>query len=192
MDKIKREHIEGANSVYAAEVEQLDISAGRIIASLEKLNIDDNTIVIFTSENGGVSANTSNNPLRAGKGTFYEEGIRTPYCMKWPGIIKSGTVSDLPVSGVDLMPAFAKITSVSLPENQPVEGQSIIPILKGEDFDSSRSLFFHFPLCLGSGGKDKVLPTYDGQEHYWRALPLSVIIHNDWKLIYYYDDEPLL
>lgn len=186
-DKIKREHIENANPVYAAEVEQLDISTGRIIASLENLNLDDNTIVIFTSDNGGVSGITSNNPLRAGKGTYYEGGIRTPYCMKWPGVIKPGSVSDIPISGVDLMPTFAEVAYVSLPENQPVDGQSLVPILKDKLFDKSRSLFFHFPLYLGSGGKDNVLPTYDGQENYWRAVPLSVIINNDWKLIYYYE-----
>jgi arylsulfatase A-like enzyme len=171
--------------VYAAEVEQVDISVGRVLDKLKEIGLEDNTIVIFTSDNGGLSTVTSNAPLRAGKGTFYEGGIRVPFCIKWPGVTKAGTRTDIPVIGVDLMPTFADIAHAALPENQPVDGKSFVPILKGEPFDRERPIFFHFPLYLGGNGP--VLPSYDGMENYWRAVPSSVIMSGDWKLIYYYE-----
>lgn len=186
-NKKETNKIEGPDPVYAAEVEQIDMSVGRIMAHLKELKIEDNTIVIFTSDNGGSTSHTSNLPLKAGKGTFYEGGIRTPFCIKWNNVIKPEQVSDIPVSGVDLMPTFAEIASAPLPQNQPIDGTSILPLLTDKPFDLTRSLFFHFPLYLGGGGASKVLPAYDGQENYWRAVPLSVIIKGDWKLIYYYE-----
>ena len=90
----------GQNPVYAAEIEQVDLNVGRIINKLEELDLDKNTVIIFTSDNGGVSEWTSNLPLRAGKGTFYEGGIRVPFCVKWPGLVKPGTETDVPVPTV--------------------------------------------------------------------------------------------
>lgn len=188
-NKIKQRNLDNVKPAYAAEVEQLDISLGRINDVLKQLNLESNTIVIFASDNGGVSNNTSNKPLRAGKGTFYEAGIRTPCCIKWPGTIMAGGVSEIPVIGIDFMPTFAELANVPLPKTQPVDGRSIVQILKGEKFDSSRAIYFHFPLYLGSGGLDKVLPSYHGISNYWRAVPLSVIIKDNWKLIYYYEYE---
>lgn len=173
--------------VYAAEVEQVDLSVGRVLNKLKKTGLDDNTIVIFTSDNGGLSSVTSNEPLRAGKGTLYEGGIRVPFCIKWPGVTKPGSETDIPITGVDFMPTFAEIASAKLPQNQPVDGNSFLPVLKGEPFDWERPLFFHFPLYLG--GRVEVLPSFDGEENYWRAVPSSVIMSGDWKLIYYYEYE---
>ena len=173
--------------VYAAEVEQVDISVGRVLNKLKELSLEDNTVVIFTSDNGGLLSVTDNAPLRAGKGTYYEGGIRVPFCIKWPGVTKSGSETDIPVTGVDFMPTFAEIASTELPQNQPVDGNSFVPVLKGEPFDRDRPLFFHFPLYLGGYGK--VLPSFDGEENYWRAVPSSVIMAGNWKLIYYYEYE---
>ena len=174
--------------VYAAEIEQIDISVGRVLNKLKELKLEKNTIVIFSSDNGGVSDMTSNLPLRAGKGTFYEGGIRTPMCIRWTGIIKPGSVTDFPVTGIDFMPTFAEITSSELPKNQPVDGISFLPLLKGERFENNRSMFFHFPLYLG-GSKDAVLPSWRGEKDYWRAVPSTTIMSGDWKLIYYYEYE---
>ncbi len=178
-------------AVYAAMIEQLDISTGRVLAALKALQLEENTMVIFTSDNGGLSDYTSNYPLRAGKGTFYEGGIRTPFAVRWPEVIQPGSYSDIAVNGVDLMPTFAEMASLPLPESQPVDGASILPILRGEEdqFDRNRSMFFHFPLYLGGGGSDSVLPVHDGPENYWRAVPLSVIMQGDYKLINYYEYE---
>ncbi|WP_338393090.1 sulfatase [Fulvitalea axinellae] len=175
------------NPVYAAEVEQIDRSVGRISEALAELGLEENTLLIFTSDNGGVSANTSNLPLRAGKGTFYEGGIRTPCVMRWKGVTKPGSVSEQPVNGVDFMPTFAELSGAPLPESQPVDGESIVPLLRGKDYKRKKSMFFHFPLYLGTGNSDKVLPSYKGKSAYWRSVPCSVLIWDDWKLIYYYE-----
>ena len=177
------------NPVYAAEVEQVDLSVGRILNKLKELNLEKNTLVIFTSDNGGVSKQTSNLPLWAGKGTFYEGGIRTPFCIKWPGVTTAGSKSDIPINGVDFMPTFAEVSSTELPQKQPVDGTSFVPILKNEPFDSERPIFFHFPLYIGSGGTDKVLPAFDGTPNYWRGVPSTTMLSGDWKLIYYYEYE---
>jgi arylsulfatase A-like enzyme len=181
--------------VYAAEIEQVDLSVGRVLQKLKKLKLESNTVVIFTSDNGGLTSNdggltavTSNFPLRAGKTTFYEGGIRVPLCIKWPGITKPGSKTDIPVTGVDFMPTLAEIASSELPQTQPVDGISVLPILKGEKFNKERSIFFHFPLYLRSGSIGVgVLPTFNGQENYWHAVPSTTIISGDWKLIYYYE-----
>jgi len=183
-EKLGLEHV---NPIYAAEIEQVDLSVGRVLKKLEELDLEENTIVIFTSDNGGVSAQTSNLPLRAGKGTYYEGGIRVPFCMKWPGVTKAGTESDISINGMDFMPTFAEIASVELPQNQPVDGSSLVPILNNEPFNAERPIFFHFPLYIGGGGKDKVLPAFDGTPNYWRGVPSTTILSGDWKLIYYYE-----
>lgn len=188
-NKMEQGGFTGVDPVYAAEIEQIDKSVGKINITLKELGILDETIVIFTSDNGGLSAITSNGPLRAGKGTFYEGGIRTPFCIRWPAVIEPASETCIPVSGIDLMPTFAEIANVPLPKDQPVDGVSLMPVFRGEQSPdiAHRSMFFHFPLYLGGGGPDKVLPTYDGRENYWRAVPLSVIIKGNWKLIHYYE-----
>jgi arylsulfatase A-like enzyme len=173
--------------VYAAEVEQVDLSVGRVLNKLKDSGLEENTIFIFTSDNGGLSSVTNNFPLRAGKGTFYEGGIRVPFCIKWVGVTQPGSETDIPVTGVDFMPTFAEMASAELPKNQPVDGNSFVSILKGESFDWKRPLFFHFPLYLG--GSVEVLPSFRGEENYWRAVPSSVIMAGNWKLIYYYEYE---
>ena len=180
---------EKCNPVYAAEVEQVDWSVGRVLQKLEDLGLGKNTVAVFTSDNGGLQSITSNSPLRAGKGTFYVGGIRVPFCIRWPGVIKPGTSSDIPVTGIDFIPTFAEIASAELPDDQPVDGDSFVPLLQGKFFPVNRSLFFHFPLYLGGGKHVNALPAYDGEKNYWRAVPLTVIMKGDWKLIYYYEYE---
>lgn len=194
-EKLNNSEKKDFNPVYAAEVEQVDLSVSRILKKLEKLKLENNTVVIFTSDNGGLTTDngglravTSNFPLRAGKTTFYEGGIRVPFCIKWPGVTKPGSKNDTPVIGVDFMPTLAEIASAELPKKQPVDGVSFLPILKGEQFNKERSIFFHYPLYLRSGSIGiGVLPTFDGQKNYWHAVPSSTIISGNWKLIYYYE-----
>lgn len=188
-DHLRRLSGEYDRAIYAAMIEQLDISTGRVLDALEEMQLAENTLVIFTSDNGGASRHTCNYPLRAGKGTFYEGGIRTPFVARWPKVIPPGTRSDTAINGVDLMPTFAEIAGVATPSSQPVDGHSILPILRGEEerFDSERPMYFHFPLYLGGGGEDQVLPIYQGEPNYWRAVPSTTMIKGDYKLIYYYE-----
>ena len=172
--------------VYAAEVEQVDLSVGRVLKKLEELGLEENTVVFFTSDNGGLLDRTSNLPLRAGKGTYYEGGIRVPFCVKWSGVIPPDSKTDVAVTGVDMMPTFAEISNTKLFENQTVDGRSIVPLFNNKPFDKNRNIFFHFPLYLGKG-KASILPAYDGTKNYWRAVPSTTMISGDYKAIYYYE-----
>lgn len=174
--KVKGKH--HTNPVYAAMIESLDQNVGRVCRTIDSLGIADNTIIVFYSDNGGSEPVTDNFPLREGKGSPYEGGTRVPLIIKWPGKVKSGTTSDVPVSGVDFYPTFVKIA-----------GGKPAADLDGEDFLAllhkkmpERELFWHFPAYLESykkSGKD------------WRATPYSSIRSGDWKLIYYYEDQTM-
>jgi len=179
-------------ATFAAMIEQLDISTGRVLAALEALQLDENTMVIFTSDNGAISSRSTNHPLRAGKGSFYEGGIRTPFAVRWPAVIEPGRVSDIAINGIDLLPTFAEMAEVKPPQSQPVDGLSLLPILNGNEgqFDQDRALFFHFPLYLGGSALtaiDAQLPVFNGPANRWRAVPSSVIMKGDYKLIRYYE-----
>jgi len=179
---------QGVDPVYAAETEQLDISLGRIMACLDSLGITDNTLLIFTSDNGGSLKYTTNGVLRGGKGGFYEGGIRAPFVARWPGIIKPGSFTDWPANGIDLMPTFAEMAGAPLPEAQPVDGISLISVFRNPKHKSERSMFFHFPLYLGGEeGVNRELPSYRTKEPQWRAVPSTTLIRGDWKMILYYE-----
>ena len=184
-EKLREFPAKNFNSTYAAEIEQVDKSVGRVMEKLEALGIRENTIFIFTSDNGGLSDVTSNAPLRKGKGTYYEGGIRVPFVVSCPGQIRSAQETDVPVIGVDIFPTLAEISGASPAPMQPQDGVSILPLLKGEEIEE-RSIFWHFPLYL-TGSEDKCLPVYGSDEIHWRAVPSSVIMKGDWKLIYYYE-----
>ncbi|MCZ6795949.1 MAG: sulfatase, partial [Planctomycetota bacterium] len=181
------------NPTYAAEIEVVDRSVGRIRAQLKELELEDRTLFIFSSDNGGLPGVTTNRPLRGGKGSLFEGGIRTPFCAAWPGVIRPGSRSDEPVTGVDLLPTFAELARAPLPETQPADGRSILPLLSGEGEFASRAIFWHYPLYLSGGRGNKVLPVHGTNRLYWRAVPASAIVKGDWKLIHYYEyDESRL
>ena len=184
-EKLQKFSGQNFNPTYAAEIEQVDQSVGRLMEKLETLRLRENTLFIFTSDNGGLSEVTSNAPLRKGKGTYYEGGIRVPFCVSWPGQITTGQKTDVPIIGVDIFPTMAEITGAKPAPLQPRDGVSILPLLEGEEMEE-RALFWHFPLYL-TGGADKCLPVYGSDEIHWRAVPSSVIMKGDWKLIYYYE-----
>jgi len=138
------------NSKYAAMVESIDDSTGQILKVLEELKLDSNTMIIFTSDNGGFDKNgnpTDNAPLRSGKGYCYEGGIRIPFLVRWPGAIPGGKESDAPISSIDVFPTILEAAGVNLPKDQPIDGISILSHLKsGTEAKIERdSLFWHFP-----------------------------------------------
>ena len=109
--------------VYAAMVESMDESVGRVMATLRELSLEDDTLVIFTSDNGGFYNATSNAPLRANKGAYYEGGIRVPLIVKWPGVAKAGHVSAEPVISTDLYPTCLAAAGLPARPNQHIDGQ---------------------------------------------------------------------
>jgi arylsulfatase A-like enzyme len=158
------------NPTYAAMVEAVDTSVGRVIDTLAELDLDERTLVIFSSDNGGTRTSI-NEPLRGVKGSLYEGGVRVPTCMKWPDVIAAGARSQTPIASVDFLPTFAELAGVSLPANQAVDGESFAPLLKGQPALNNRAIFWHYPLYLTG-----------------RASPASAIRKGDWKLLEFFED----
>jgi arylsulfatase A-like enzyme len=163
--------------IYAGMIEAMDDAVGIVLDALDELGLAENTIVCFTSDNGGVSSGdafaSSMLPLRGGKGRQWEGGIREPYYIRFPKAVKPGSTSDVPVTGTDYYPTFLELAGVDLPEGQVFDGESIVPLLRGEDSDvlNNRDLFWHYPHYGNQGGD-----------------PSSIIRSGHWKLIHYYED----
>lgn len=164
------------NPVYAAMIENMDWNIGRMLDKLKQLNLDGNTLVIFTSDNGGLStaegSPTTNGLLRAGKGWLYEGGIRVPLIMYWKGKIIAGTTSDLPVTTADLFPTIAKAINENYRKEKSIDGENILQLLRKPQKTSNRKLFWHYPHYSNQGGK-----------------PGAAIREGNYKLIYNYEDE---
>jgi len=158
---------------YAAMVESIDDSVGRVMATLKELGLAENTVIIFTSDNGGFYNATSNAPLRANKGAYYEGGIRVPLIVKWPGVTKPGLVVNDPVTSTDLYPTCLAAARLPARPNQHQDGVNLRSVLAGEGPLAERSLFWHYP-------------------HYNEhpsSVPSSVIRKGPWKLIETFDPE---
>lgn len=163
------------NPVYAGLVEAMDDAVGIVLDALKEAGIEDNTIIVFTSDNGGVASgdsfSTSNLPLRGGKGYQWEGGIREPYFIKVPWLTKRGITSDFPVIGTDFYPTLLDLADIDLLPEQHVDGISLKPILEGKQLDVQRPLYWHYPHYGNQGGN-----------------PSSIIRENNWKLIHYWED----
>ena len=162
------------NPAYAAMIASVDESVGRVMAELDAQGLRDNTLVIFTSDNGGLASVTNNAPLRGGKGNPYEGGIRVPLIARWPGVIPSDTVSSVPASSVDIFPTILDAAGFSIPEEPPVDGESLLGVMEEREELDREGLFWHFP-------------HYRGHD----ATPYSIVRSGDYKLIRYYDDGRL-
>jgi arylsulfatase A-like enzyme len=160
--------------VYAGLVETMDDAVGVVLNALDELGLAENTIVIFTSDNGGVSAGdafaTSNLPLRGGKGYQFEGGIRVPFFIKVPWLNQQGEENHTPVTGADFYPTFLELTGLELRPDEHQDGVSLVPFLNGGSIED-RSLIWHYPHYGNQGGQ-----------------PSSIIRLGDWKLIHYYED----
>jgi len=161
--------------VYAAMIESLDEGLGRILQTLDKHGIAENTVVIFTSDNGGLATlegphtpATSNAPLREGKGFLYEGGIREPLIVRWPAAIKSSQTTDQIACSVDLLPTIAELCGIDL--SHDVDGASLASVLRGQGPVERDALYWHYPHYANQGGR-----------------PGGAIRAGDWKLIEYYD-----
>ncbi len=162
------------NPVYAGMVETLDTAVGIVIDALERTGLDTRTVVIFTSDNGGVSSGDSYStcllPFRGGKGRQWEGGLREPFIIHVPGMTQSGSVSQVPAVGMDFYPTMLELAGLPPRPEQHVDGVSLVPVLRGGDLPE-RDLFWHYPHYGNQGGE-----------------PSSIIRSKDWKLIYYHED----
>ncbi len=176
------------NPVYAAMIEAVDTSVGRVWQALKDKGLSENTLIIFTSDNGGFGGATSNAPLKGSKGGFNEGGIRVPTCMSWSGTITPGTVCDTPVTGVDYFPTFAELADAPLPDpnEQPLDGVSLVPLIHGRTIPE-RPIYWHYPLYLS--GRVAVRPIFGTNRMYWRATPCSVVRKGDWKLMQFFETD---
>lgn len=173
------------NPVYAALVEVMDRNVGKVLNAIKESGQQENTFIVFTSDNGGVYNISKQWPLRAGKGSFYEGGIRVPMIIYQPGKFEKDIFSDISVCQMDLFPTFLELADIS-DNSLLLDGKSLIPILKGKDrsYLKERPLFWHFPAYL-EGGNEETL------DKYFRSRPVSVIRKEDWKLIENYEDGSL-
>ncbi len=156
-----------SNATYAAMIESVDDSVGRVVAKLDELKLSSRTVIVFTSDNGGLLRSTSNRPLRAGKGSAYEGGVRVSLIVRWPGAVKAGTVCATPV----ITPDHAA-TMLDLAGAKPaVDGLSLVPLLKGTGGLSRDAIFWHYPHYHPGG-----------------ATPHGAIRQGDLRLVEFFED----
>jgi arylsulfatase A len=160
---------------YAAMIESVDQSVGRVLDTLKELRLEQNTLVIFTSDNGGFENATSNAPLRANKGAYYEGGIRVPLIIKWPGVTKPGQVRAEPVISTDFYPTCLAAAGQPLRPHQHVDGLNLQHLLANGASLGRTALFWHYPHY---------------NEHLF-SVPSSVIRKGTWKLIETFDPEAI-
>ncbi len=173
--KTRKVRILQKHAVYAAMVEAMDLAVGKVLDKLESLGLDDEVVVAFTSDNGGLSTSegspTSNLPLRGGKGWIYEGGIREPFIVRWPGVTKAGSVCPEPVMSTDFFPTFVKAAGGNPKGAGPIDGVDLMPLLKGGKSLERDALFWHYPHYSNQGG-----------------FPSGAIRMGNWKLIERYED----
>lgn len=159
-----------SDPAYAAMIENLDTNVGRLLQALERTGIADDTLVIFTSDNGGLStaegSPTSNAPLSEGKGWVAEGGVREPLLARWPGVVRPGTRVDVPITSPDLYPTLLGVAGLAPRPEQHVDGVDVSPALRGEPFERG-PLYFHYPHYSNQGGR-----------------PASAIRDGRWKLVH--------
>jgi arylsulfatase A-like enzyme len=175
--------------VYAAMIESVDRGVGLILKRLDDLDLADDTLVVFFTDNGGCGGYkelgikgleiTSQAPLKGGKGTLYEGGIRVPMAVRWPGRVPPGTRCETPVIGLDFYPTLLEAAGAKPPDGQVLDGESLLPLMTRKGNLERDAIYWHFPAYLQGGGGT------------WRTTPGGVIRSGDWKLIEYFEDGRL-
>jgi len=171
------------NAAYASMIENLDRNIGLLISTLEKLELMKNTCIIFTSDNGGLYGVTNQMPIRAGKGSYYEGGIRVPFFFVWEGKFNAGLQNHIPITNLDIFPTILEIAGMKL-NDFVLDGQSLWPMLTDSFNLEPRPLFWHFPIYLEAYNKTN----NQNRDSLFRTRPGSVIRFGDWKLHHYYED----
>lgn len=166
----KRPGIPARLATYAAMVESVDDAMGTILDALDRLGIRDRTAIFLTSDNGGQAAITDMQPLRGGKGSAYEGGVRVPFIVSWPGVTQPGSTSDVPVITPDIPATILDLTGAGVATGQPIDGQSLASPLRGGRLDRE-ALYWHYPHYHPGG-----------------ATPHSAIRSGSWRLVHFYED----
>ncbi len=165
------------HAVYGGMVEAMDLAVGKVLDGLKKLKLEENTVVFFMSDNGGLSTSeghpTSNLPLRGGKGWMYEGGIREPMMVRWPGVTRPGSVNDTPITSTDFFPTILEMAGAKTDLPLPIDGVSFTSALRGEKHDRG-AMYWHYPHYGNQG-----------------CAPTGAIREGDWKLIEWYENGKL-
>ncbi len=163
--------------LYLANTYDMDEGVGVVMNKLKELGLEENTLVVFTSDNGGTQAAVQD-PLRGNKGSYYEGGIREPFIIRWPSVTKPGSHCDVPVISQDLFPTFVAAADVTVPSGKLLDGEGLLPLLRGEKTLKREAIFWHFPGYLSE-------PVLRGRARDvrggFRSCPVSVIRKGDWK-----------
>jgi arylsulfatase A-like enzyme len=189
LEKFKRKKpgVQHNNALYAACLNDLDAGIGILLAKLDELGLERDTLVVFTSDNGGTQA-SSQEPLRGNKGGYYEGGIREPFIARWPGVIRPGSRSDTPVINLDLYPTFLAAAGATAPAGKMLDGESLLPLFRGDGALKRRAIFWHFPGYLNQPvirGRD--IDVRDG----FRSRPVTVMNEGGWKLHLFHEEWQL-
>lgn len=172
------------HAAYASMIEKMDQGVGKILDALDSLGVAQNTLVLFTSDNGGHRGISRQDPFRSGKGSYFEGGIREPMLVRWPGRVPAGSTCTVPVMGIDFFPTFLDAAAIEVPDGLALDGVSLLPLMTSQGGIAERALFWHFPIYLQAyrGAGD------DSHDPLFRTRPGSAMRYQNWKLHEYFED----
>ncbi|WP_346238404.1 sulfatase [Niabella insulamsoli] len=168
------------NKRFAGMNAQMDDGIGQLLRKIKELGLEDNTLVIFTSDNGGLPQSPQD-PLRGFKGMYYEGGIRVPLIAKWPKHIKAGTKQETPIINADMFPTFMEVSGTKIPNTKTLDGKSLLPFFNQPDLKGDQAIFWHFPGYLDN-------PNPGSRDNVFRSRPVSTVRKGDWKLLLYHEE----
>ncbi|MCK5443285.1 MAG: sulfatase [Maribacter sp.] len=174
------------NPKYASMIENLDRNIGMLVSTLKRNRLFDNTFIVFTSDNGGLYGITQQQPLRAGKGSYYEGGIREPFFFVWEGNIEACSKNDVPITHLDLFPTLLQVAGIET-EIHATDGINLVPLLRQKVTDIERPLFWHFPIYLQAYN----VHNNENRDSLFRTRPGSVIRKGNWKLHFYFENNEM-
>ncbi len=186
LDHIPEDQRGNFNPVYAGMIEAVDQSVGLVMAKVDELGLAENTLIVFSSDNGGLPSVAQLDPLRGQKGSLFEAGVRVPTAMRWTGTIEANSNCNTPITSVDFLPTFASLAKAELPTSQPIDGTDFSPLLKNKTI-KDRSIFWHYPLYLQGRGLEFKTP--DGKIYSWRGFPSTSLRKGKWKMIEFHEDN---
>ena len=172
-----------SNKKFASMNSQMDDGVGILLKKIKDLGLDSNTLVIFTSDNGGLPQSPQT-PFRGYKGMYYEGGIKEPFIASWPGVIKPGTQNNVPIINLDLYPTFIDVAGRKNKNGNTLDGESLVKLFKGGNQLERKSIFWHFPGYLDG-------PDPGSRDEKFRSRPVTTIRKGDWKLMLYHEEWAL-